>query len=442
MKQFQSKIVFTFLFLHFGFFAFSQDNLSLSDCFFIAFKNNLALKEAQINEKIAVLNRNASYAKLLPNISANASNRFSFGRGIDPNTNAFIDTKFKSYSGNLSSNLSLFSGFLNINTIKQAKQDVEINKTLYAKLKNEITIEIASKFITILYTEEIVKAINEQISGSKKQLEMVTLKFNSGYVSESEVFKIKSELANQEVNLLNTNSNLASAYADLKSILNMPFDEDLKLNPLINENLNELNLENKETEIIKKALDKNPTFQLSNFQMQKAKRAVAINRASIFPSLRANFSYGSNYSDSNLNFNFDEQIQNNKNYGLALNLSIPIFNQLQSSSKIKESKLLFDQSKIRNDIEKSNISKVILKAINDAKISKKKYEAAQLSNEFSKRSFEAESLKYSLGKITLNDLSITKNNFFNAQAELIKSKYEYFFNNALIKFYLGESFGL
>jgi outer membrane protein len=104
--------------------------------------------------------------------------------------------------------------------------------------------------------------------------------------------------------------------------------------------------------------------------------------------------------------------------------------------------LLFDQSKIRNDIEKSNASKVVLKAINDAKTSKKKYEAAQLSNEFSKRSFEDESLKYALGKITLNDLSITKNNFFNAQAELIKSKYEYFFNNALIKFYLGESFGL
>jgi outer membrane protein len=442
MKQFQFKIVFSFLFFHFGFFAFSQDNLSLSDCFFIAFKNNLALKEAQINEKIAVVNRNASYAKLLPNLSASASNRFSFGRGIDPNTNAFIDTKFKSYSGNLSSNLNLFNGFLNLNTIKQAKQDVVINKTLYAKLKNEITIEIATKFITILYTEEIVKAINEQIVASKKQLEMVTLKFNSGYVSESEVFKIKSELANQEVNLLNTNSNLMATYADMKSLLNIPFDEDLKLNPLINENLSELNLEKKESDIIKKALDKNPTFQLSKIQLQKAKTAVAINRASIFPSLRGSFSYGSNYSDSNLVFNFEEQIQNNKNYGLALNLSIPIFNQLQSSSKIKESKLVFDQSKIRNDIEKNNVSKVILKAINDAKISKKKYEASQLSNEFSKRSYEAESLKYNLGKITLNDLSITKNIFFNAQAELIKSKYEYFFNMALIKFYLGESFGL
>ncbi len=442
MKQLYSKTVLTIVLFYFGFFAFSQDNLSLSDCFFIAFKNNLSLKEAQINEKIAIVNRNASYAKLLPTVTANAANRFSFGRGIDPNTNAFIDTKFKSYSGNINSNLNLFSGFLNINTIKQAKQDVEINKTLYAKLKNEITIEIATKFIIILYTEEIVKAINEQINTSKKQLETITLKFNSGYVSESEVYKIKSELANQEVNLLNTNANLISVYNDLKAILNIPFDEDLKLNPLINEQPNDLNFDNEDDKIIKKALSKNPIFLLSSLQMQKSKTLIAINRSLILPSLRANFAYGSNYSDSNMAFNFDEQIRNNKNYGLTLNLAIPIFNQLQSSSKIKETKLLFDQSKIRNDIEKSNVSKVVLKAINDAKTAKKKYEASQLFSEYSKRSFEAETLKYNLGKITLNDISITKNTFFNAQAELIRAKYEYFFNNALIKFYLGESFVL
>jgi outer membrane protein len=33
-------------------------------------------------------------------------------------------------------------------------------------------------------------------------------------------------------------------------------------------------------------------------------------------------------------------------------------------------------------------------------------------------------------------------NFNNSQAELIQAKYELLFNNALIKFYLGEKFVL
>lgn len=438
----KSRSIFVTLFFLLTNFVFAQDEMTLSDCLFMAYKNNLSLKEVSINEKIATLKHTTDYLKLAPTLNANASNRYSWGRGIDPNTNSFIDTKFKSYSGNISSNLNLFSGFLNINTIKQSKQEFEINKALYDKLKNEITIEIASKFITVLYTEEIIKAIKEQLTSSAKQLELIVLKFNAGYVSQSEVFKVKSEIANQELNLLTTQNVLLATYTDLKSLLNMPLDDDLRLNPLVNENARMINLEQKEMDIVSKSLDKNPTFLLSKLQVQKAKTAIAIRRAAVWPSLRANFGYGSSYSDSTLDFNFEEQLNINRNYGLAFNLSIPIFNQFDSRSKIKESKLFFEQATIKSSIEKNTVSNLVLKALNNAKASKKKYEAAQTSLDFAQKTFEAESLKYNLGKITINDLSFTKDNFFTAQANFIQSKYEFLFSNALIKFYLGENFSL
>jgi len=47
-----------------------------------------------------------------------------------------------------------------------------------------------------------------------------------------------------------------------------------------------------------------------------------------------------------------------------------------------------------------------------------------------------------LGKININELNLTKTNLNNSEAQLIQSKYELMYNNALIKFYLGEKFNL
>ena len=91
-------------------------------------------------------------------------------------------------------------------------------------------------------------------------------------------------------------------------------------------------------------------------------------------------------------------------------------------------------------MEQNRLSKEVLKAITDTKTSIKKSESAAIAFEFSKKSYEADALKFELGKININELNITKMNFNNSQAELIQSKYELLYNNALIKFYLGEPF--
>ena len=54
------------------------------------------------------------------------------------------------------------------------------------------------------------------------------------------------------------------------------------------------------------------------------------------------------------------------------------------------------------------------------------------------KSYDSDILKYELGKININELNTTKNNFQNAQSELIRCKYELILNTSLIRYYLGE----
>lgn len=419
-----------------------QKGLTFENCLDIAFENNLSLKNAKIAQKIATYQLTSSKTKILPSINASVSNNYSWGRGIDPNTNSYINQQFKSYNGSLGSNLTLFNGFSNIIAIKTAKHELELNKTTVQKIKNEITVDIASKFTTILYLQDIIKSNQEQLTSTQKQLELVTTKFEQGYVAESEVFKIKSQKASEELIWINNQNLLSTNILDLKQLLNIALDEDIVLVAPTERLFAKLDLILNDSETISDAVLKNPNYLISKINQQKSKLSINSSRSSIFPTLSTGFNLGSTFTNSNQLQSFNEQVKNNLSYSLNFTLSIPIFSQLNNHYKIKESKLNYEKAINDTQIEKNRLSKVIIQAINDANASYTKYESSLSNFEFSQKSYEADVLKFDLGKISTNELLLTKNNFVNAQSQLIQAKYELLYNQALINFYLNNIFVL
>jgi outer membrane protein TolC len=138
----------------------------------------------------------------------------------------------------------------------------------------------------------------------------------------------------------------------------------------------------------------------------------------------------------------DLQFDRNRNGFLGFNLVIPIFNQLTTFSKIKVAKGAYKQALVNTEIIRNQTTKEVMKAITDTKTAIKKVEAATVAYAYAKKSFEADALKFELGKININELNTTKKAYSTAQTELIQSNYELMYNNALINFYLGEEFKL
>ena len=439
--KYKAKYFFLILyFFYFGINIQAQTILTFEECLNLAFKNNLNVRNAELSEEIAKYQQKGTITKLLPTISGSVSNNYSWGRGIDPSTNTFVNQEFKSYSGGLNSDINLFSGFQNINSIKLAKQELESNKTTIQKIKNEIIIEIATKYTNIIYLIEIIKSNEEQIKSTQKQLELNQSKFELGYIPESDIFKIKAQLANEQLTLINNINQLSINELDLKQLINLPYTAKITLEPIKEKLFSKLNIDKNDESTINKALEQNPAYQLTLINQKKSKINLALSRAVLYPSLNASFGINSAYSNNNTFFNFNEQINNNLAYGLSFSLSIPIFNQLQNRFKVKENKLNYQKTLIDTDIEKNRLSKVVIQAINDANASYSKYESSLSALEFSQKSYEADFLKLELGKISTNEFINTKNIYINNQAELIRSKYELMFNQALVKFYLDNTF--
>jgi outer membrane protein len=435
------KAIFFLLFI-FSNSVFGQDVLSFKDCLDLAFKNNLQLKSAANSEKIAKYQYTASYGKLLPNLFGSIDNRNSWGREIDPNSNLFVNTDIRNYVGYINANFNLFAGFSALNSIRMNKQEVRINQTNIKRVENAITIDLAEKFITILYLQDIILANQEQIKSSENQLELALLKFNGGTIAESEVFKIRSQKATEELNLLTNQNRLTDNMVSLKQLMNIPLEKEIILiKPILKLDSN-IDISQSPYEIIEKAILVNPSYKMSLLREKKARAALAIARSSKYPLLSMRAQYGSNYTNTDEIFEFKDQLSNNEVNIFRLNLIIPIFAQMDNYSKSKTSKMLYKQAKVDTQITKNELSQEVMKAITDTKTSIKKTEASSIAFEFSEKSFQADALKFELGKININELNVTKATYINSQAQLIQSKYELLYNNALIKFYLGEAFSL
>lgn len=433
------KFIFLLFFYSTASYLSAQDTLTFKACLELAFKNNLDLKNAFLEEELFTIEYKKSKMDIYPNLNGNVSNNNSFGRGIDPYSNSFIDTKFKSYSGSIASNITLFNGFSKINTIKMAKAEVDIQQTAIDRIKDDITIQVASLYTTILYTEELIKSYKEQNQISKQQKDFLQVRFEEGVIAESELFKLDAQIASESVNLITIEHVLKMYYLDLQQLVNVPITTKMHLQALdvleIKGDFDDLYLLD-----VEKTYQENPSFLITKMQEENAKLNIKISQAAYLPSLNLQLNYGSFYSNSNENFNFNEQWNNNKNYGFSLSLSIPVFNGFSVRQNVKRAKTQYKQSLVRTDIEKNRLIKVLSQANNDLVASQEKLKSAGSALLFAQKAFEADQLKYEYGKISLTELLLTQKDYFNSQAELIKAKYEYAYNKGVIGFYSENSF--
>ncbi|EHO13051.1 TolC family protein [Myroides odoratimimus] len=416
-----------------------QTVLSFEECLRFALEYNLTLKEAYLEEELANIQYNRSKNNRYPNLSSSIANNNSFGRSIDPYSNTFIDTKFKSYSGSIGSNYVLFEGFSRTNAIKIAKSEVILQQTNIERVKNSITIELASIYTTILYTEELIKSSVEQLKVSKQQKEFIQIRFDEGLVAESELFKIEAQVASEKLNLITVKNSLQIYYLDLKQIMNISINTDINLKPLEIVELND-NLDYPTLLSIEDIYPTHPDFLATKIQEENLKINIKLSKSTYYPSLNLQLNYSSFYSDTNSNFNFNQQWNNNKNYGISLSLSLPIFNGFSTRYNVKRAKIQYKQGQIRTDIEKDRLIKVLSEANNDLIASHEKLKSASGAWLFSQKTFEADQLKYEYGKISLTELLLSQKNYFNQQAELIKAKYEHIYNIGVVSFYRDNIF--
>ena len=413
--------------------AFSQEKWSLERCITYARENNLQIKQQKLQAAQAENNLVESKMGYVPSLNASINHNMSWGRSVNLNDLAIIENDLsQSTSMNVSSSIPIFEGMQKLNRVKSSKKQVEIAYTAIEKLQDEISLSIARGYLQVLLAMELERTAQESYNSATAQVERSKALVEAGSQAYGSLLEVQAQLANEKVQLVEARNNVSSNKLALMQLMDLGNDDFEIEVPQIGHLVLEP-VQADAAEIFAQAQEL-PVIKGAELAMEQSGLQYRIQKGATLPTLSFSAGYGTYYSD-NQETAFMKQFDNNRNPSIGFNLSIPIFNGLRSKTAVKNSRLNMESSEIDYEITLQNVMKEIEQACNEAASCYRKLEAAEQNAAAARETFKYTREKFDNGMLNGTDYAVAKNNLFQAESQLLQSRFQYVFQLKVLDYY-------
>lgn len=453
--------------------SYAQETWSLEKCIQFAQQNSLTVRQAQNTIRNVELSVKQAQYNRLPSLNASANAGYQFGRTIDPVTNDFNNERigFNSYSVN--GGITVFSGNQINNSIKQSRVDLEASKLDANATSNNISLDVAAAYLSILLAEEELENARRRLGQSTRQLEQTDKLIAAGSLPKNDRLDFVSQIALDEQAIIETENAVAGNYLRLKQLLELDPNQDIRIEkpeiliPVdIDPDRVALN------ELFTSAVSTLPEMRASELRIESADLDVDLAKGALLPTLSFGGGFNSNYSslarvidgfetvrqsqtvfinDDPVNFelevtqpasfsrkSFWDQINENFGQNVGISLSVPIYNNHRNRINLERSRLGVINAELNNRQLRQQLKSDIQLAIADARAGKRSLEASEKSLEAAQVAFENAERRFELGAINSLEYITARNNLDLAQTNLTRARYQYLFNIKNVEFYQGK----
>ena len=420
----------------------AADSWTLQRCIDYAIENNIQIRQSDIAAQTREVDLNTARSNRLPDLSANASQNWSFGRSLTID-NTYANTNTASTSFSVGTGVTLFAGGRISGNIENAKLGLEAAKSDLERIKDDVRVQVAESFIQIVYNQSILEVAQNQVAIDSMQVERLTALAAIGKASSAEVSSQKATLAQSRLAVTQARNNLSMSKLTLTQLLELPTPDGFEIIQPEADDM-EFSMPDSPEEIYTQALDIKPAIRSEEIRLQQADNSIDIAKGSYYPTLSMNAGAGTGYytSSNRTADNFGSQLKNNFGPQVGLSLNIPIFSRNSTRNNVRSAQLSRMNQEMQLDNVKKQLYKEIQQAYYNAVASKTRYESSQEVQTSAQESFELVQAKYEGGKASITEFNESKNRLVTAQADVIKYRYEYLFNTALLEFYRNSSFEL
>lgn len=414
----------------------AQETWDLQRCINHAIEHNLNIKQKEAAQNQSEVELNTAQWSRLPNLNGNVGQSFNFGRALQAD-NTYGNRNTRNTNFSLGTNIPLFTGMQIPNSIALSKLNLKASTEDLAKAKEDISIQVASYFLQVLFNEELLKVARNQVELSQELLNKKVAFFKNGKASEAEVLEAKSRLAQDQLSMVQTENNYQLAILDLSQLLELPSPENFQISaPDIKDFSADLILPD---EVYSQALMNKPAIKAAQYRLQGANKNIKIAQSAYYPQLSFGAGIGTNYYHLSgiENAPFSRQWNQNMNKYLQFSLSIPIFNRFQVRNRVKSARIQRTAMSWQLEESKKALYKEIQQAYYNALAAESKYKSSLLASESAEAAFRLTSEKYTHGKASATEYNEMRTAWMKALSDGIQAKYEFVYRSKILDFYKG-----
>ena len=416
---------------------------TLEECVIYAVDNNLTIEQFELDLANAQIDRSDAVGNLIPNLNAQLNVSGNTGLILDPTTNQLVTGTILSSSGNITSGLTLFDGLRNVYQMNRARLNAVASQYRLDDLIDDIRLNVANAYLLVLSNKESLKTFEAQFAVTEQDLKRTKELVDSGVVPRGDLLEIEATAATQEQQIIEGRNQVTLSLISLAQLLQITdyqnfdiADEEFDIPP--SDILN-----NSPKVIFDKALTFRNDIKFSKANVDLAEKDLQIAKGARWPTIGAFFNYNTRYSDQTRDpvtgetIPFRDQLYLNDGISYGAQLTIPIFNGFSTENNVKRSQISLEKARLQFEQDKLDLENTINQAYVDVQSFASSYDAAVKTLEARTLAYDYAKERFDVGLMNAFDFSQAQSRLDNAQADVIRTKYNYIFRIKVLEFYFG-----
>ncbi len=424
---------------------------TIMECVEYALKNNISIKQSELDVRLADIEKKAAVGNFLPNLNASGSHSWSIGANINPVTNARENQTTQFTQMSLSSSVDVYNGLQNQNRLRRAKLSQLAAQYQLTKMQDDISLYVANAYLDILFNRENLKVQQAQLANDEKQLVRTQELVDAGMVPRGDLLDMRATVASDKQKVVAAENSLLISRLSLAQLLRLEdfaafdiadVDIEAKASPVMSET---------PEAIVSKANEVRVEIKIAKANLDIAERDVKIARGALQPSVSFGYNFGTNASYSDRIIGIDsngvpiiagplpvfDQFSDNKGHNFGVQVSVPIFNGFSAKNNVERNKVAYERSKNAFEQAKLDLETNVYKAITDTKGALNTYEASIAALEARLEAFNYAKEKFAVGMMNTFDYNQAQTLYVNSQSDAIRAKYDYIFKTKVVELYFG-----
>ncbi len=399
--------------------------VTLDEATTMALRANPAIVQALGDIRIAEASRLEYYGDWLPNISGSSSLSTNSSSRFNNETQTTVSTgSSTSYSAGLTASMTLFDGFRRNAVGRSTGANVESAEADLVNQRFQVTLQTKQAFFNAVAAEELVRVAQTRIERAEGQLRISKDKLAAGNAIRSDTLRSFVELGNAKLQLLNAQTQRATATANLARLIGydgpVGVISDSASYQLVAVDTAALRIE---------ALDNSPTVLQSAAQSRAANAQVGVSRSQIFPSISASYSQSwAGQAVSSLN----------NTWSARLNLSWPLFNGFTRESGITRSLAQQEAAYARVEDTRRLVAAQVTQQFAALESALVRFQIAQASRAAADEDLRVQQERYRLGASTIVDVLTTQVNLDQAEVDIVQARLDYLVARSQIEALIGR----
>jgi outer membrane protein len=419
--------------------ASAQDSriITFKEAVRIALEQNTTLRAAQNAAALGKVDVSEARGQFLPDLRLSTQGSKNFGRNFDQTAGTIVDQSSNSVSLGVSSGVTLFDGFGNIASLRQAQLFDRAGEGDLQRVRETVVFTVASNFLALIQGQEQLRVQRENLSAAAALEQQIQTYVDAGARTIADLYQQQAVVASARVAVVDAERTAELAKVDLMQTLQLDPGGNYEFESPADTTSTAAAESFQLDDLLKRATAQRIDLEAEKARVDAAQQAVRIARSNRWPTVSLSAGYSSAYNSASP-FTFSDQLDQRRGGSVGIGVSVPLFDRGSTSVATRRAEIQADNANLSLISLQQEVGLQVRRVYLDFRAAQEQLVAAESQVRAAELALQAAQDRYTAGASTLVELTQSRAAQVEAASALVSARYNLLFERTLVDYYVGD----